>query len=361
MSLDATQDAWKTRQDLLEGVVNAVDMFNEMFFDIAPIADSARITARPPACPIGSGSSSSSHDDGLALTRRDLTEAQCQKLQHISGYLRKVKDAGEVLYRLYGRNDSDGTFDPSEELKNLRQELLNQKKEEEKYMKTMVALQDFLVIELNRSEATEARLKEKEDIITTLEEEKKKYFILYCSERDNNAATRRGGAGTGGRGSSAAAMATAAASAAAAAGPTSKLGDVTTTGDKETLAQMAVGKFVRKKFDTRKFFGLIMEFSHPFFKVVYEDGDEEEQTRAEVRKNEWPGKVPDEKLLKCVQNAKNLKMCPAHVAGLDEVLARQDREAKAAAAAASGSWAYAALGRGEGEAEVGGSEVRAVE
>jgi hypothetical protein len=84
-----------------------------------------------------------------------------------------------------------------------------------------------------------------------------------------------------------------------------------------------------------------VSYKRPWFQLVYEDGDAEDMTMSEKRRLEWTGKVPAEKILKCVNQARAKNVCPAKVAGLDEVLEKQEHDAAAAAAAAS-SWALSA-------------------
>jgi hypothetical protein len=48
-----------------------------------------------------------------------------------------------------------------------------------------------------------------------------------------------------------------------------------------------IGSYVRKKFGSNFFFGLIVSFDSPFYKIVYEDGDEEEGAGGDISKIYW--------------------------------------------------------------------------
>lgn len=53
-----------------------------------------------------------------------------------------------------------------------------------------------------------------------------------------------------------------------------------------------LGRYVRKQFDKRKYFGVITSFEAPFFMVIYEDGDREEIDSKELKDILWEGVVP---------------------------------------------------------------------
>lgn len=53
-----------------------------------------------------------------------------------------------------------------------------------------------------------------------------------------------------------------------------------------------LGRYVRKQFDKRKYFGVIISFEAPFFMVIYEDGDREEIDSKELKDIMWEGTVP---------------------------------------------------------------------
>lgn len=53
-----------------------------------------------------------------------------------------------------------------------------------------------------------------------------------------------------------------------------------------------LGRYVRKQFDKRKYFGVITSFEAPFFMVIYEDGDREEIDSKELKDILWEGTVP---------------------------------------------------------------------
>lgn len=53
-----------------------------------------------------------------------------------------------------------------------------------------------------------------------------------------------------------------------------------------------LGRYVRKQFDKRKYFGVITSFAAPFFMVIYEDGDREEIDSKELKDIMWEGTVP---------------------------------------------------------------------
>lgn len=65
-----------------------------------------------------------------------------------------------------------------------------------------------------------------------------------------------------------------------------------------------VGQFIRKPFAGKKFFGLICNYSNPYFQIVYEDADFEEADYNEIIKYLWRHDVPTAKRAACYKHAK---------------------------------------------------------
>ena len=76
-----------------------------------------------------------------------------------------------------------------------------------------------------------------------------------------------------------------------------KTGRVRATVQKEEEDPL-LHQFIRKKFKTKYFYGIVLSYDKPYYKVAYEDDDEEELSKTEVKKLLWTKPVPDSQLQK---------------------------------------------------------------
>ncbi len=65
-----------------------------------------------------------------------------------------------------------------------------------------------------------------------------------------------------------------------------------TNGNGSSYRPEHLARYVRKRFGKKYFFGLVVEWCDPWYKVVYEDGDGEELTANTVRRLLWKKSVP---------------------------------------------------------------------
>ena len=181
-------DAVTARQMLFEAQHGIVSVYEELFSAIAPIKrngngdimnglSGAQAAGSDGSSSGSSSSSSSSNSLGMAISSRSsrskvhalrsdqFTSAQLQKFTHMAGYITNQLTASELLLRHYARNDAnDGNaFSLENELKRMQEVLLERKRNEEKNMKKISALQQYLAIELQRSDEAKRDVEDKEN------------------------------------------------------------------------------------------------------------------------------------------------------------------------------------------------------
>ncbi|RYH06248.1 hypothetical protein EON65_43105 [archaeon] len=76
-------------------------------------------------------------------------------------------------------------------------------------------------------------------------------------------------------------------------------------------AEGFVGSYIRKEFNRKPFFGVIANFDHPFYQIVYEDADYEDLGHTDVEKLLWQFNVPQKKQEACMRHAKKLDLLHA--------------------------------------------------
>jgi hypothetical protein len=128
----------------LDMINNAIELFDNLFKRIAPT----------------NVINCFEHEAYLEIPKENLSEHQCEAIKHLSGFLISLKkfydkeefQAPNTSQKLFQdcntKSSCDQNFYHSDELK--------------KMGRTISILQEYLVIELNRSENCEAKLKEKE-------------------------------------------------------------------------------------------------------------------------------------------------------------------------------------------------------
>ena len=182
-----------------------------------------------------------------------LTRSQFQKVQHLLSYLATMKVTSEKLHLLFhNKHAIDGLENDTDaearlEIERLQNESTQSKKREGKQLKIICALRDYLMIEINRSEDADAQLKLAEDKLVKMTVERNKYMKVALQLQLNNV-----------KGETLTADSNGLAFRKTAANPI-----VFNT----ELPDLYCGSFVRKKFGNNYFFGLIVYFKQPFFKV----------------------------------------------------------------------------------------------
>ncbi len=79
-----------------------------------------------------------------------------------------------------------------------------------------------------------------------------------------------------------------------------------TNGNGSSYRPEHLARYVRKRFGKKYFFGLVVEWCDPWYKVVYEDGDGEELTANTVRRLLWKNILPRIKTKTCHNHARAL-------------------------------------------------------
>ena len=172
-------DAISARQMLHEATHGIVSIYEELFSAIAPIKRNGNgdimngLSGAQAAGSNGSSGSSfgmtinsrSTRNKVNALTSDQFTSAQLQKFTHMAGYITNQLTASELLLRHYARNDAnDGNaFSVENAFKRMQEVLLERKRNEENLMKKISALQQYLAIELKRSDEAKRDVDDKEN------------------------------------------------------------------------------------------------------------------------------------------------------------------------------------------------------
>ena len=182
-----------------------------------------------------------------------LTRSQFQKVQHLFSYLATMKVTSEKLHLLFHNKhaidglENDTDAEARSEIERLQNESTQSKKREGKQLKIVCALRDYLMREINRSEDADTQLKLAEDKLVKMTVERNKYMKVALQLQLNNV-----------KGETLTADSNGLAFRKTAAKPI-----VFNT----ELPDLYCGSFVRKKFGNNYFFGLIVYFKQPFFKV----------------------------------------------------------------------------------------------
>lgn len=192
-----------------------------------------------------------------------LTRSQFQRVQHLFSYFAKMKFCSEKLHLLFHRStviDPVGHVNDSHvvvaeavvEANKLQEELVAGNIREGKQLKIICALRDYLMIEINRSEDADTELKLAEDNLVKMTVERNKYFKIAQQLELNNIKADQGAKEEKVQGVQAVRQPT--------------IPQVVFNSD---IPELYCGSFVRKKFGNNFFFGLIVHFSTPFFKVRF--------------------------------------------------------------------------------------------
>lgn len=240
-------DNFAARQHLLGAIDGAITTFVELFGEIKPIGSSQNSVNG-----IGESSSHSSDNskNGKSINNSPnslthlLTSKQYQKVHHLSIHLENIKGSSNLLHRLYHRNsntedienDDDLANEDKNEIRRLQDELQKRKKDEIKTFKIISTLQNLLENEVIRNEEADEQLRTGEDSLLKMTVERNKYIKLMTkinSNEDNGNYSSQ-----------------------------STYSSSTVTQKKDYI-----GSHVRKKFGPNFFFGFIVSFESPFYKV----------------------------------------------------------------------------------------------
>lgn len=191
---------------------------------------------------------------GTKIPTDSLTRDQCQKVQHLFTYFEKMKSCSDRLQLLFeygtarSKTGSSDDFDLDmddikREVTLLQNEVIERKRSEQKHLQTICALRNYLMIEINRAEDADMGLKSAEENLVKMTVERNNYKQMAQKMLE----TGKQGPKSGG----------------------SEKGQVVQKSSviNSEMPELYVGTFVRKKFGVHHFFGLIVQFNHPFFKV----------------------------------------------------------------------------------------------
>jgi hypothetical protein len=287
-------DNFKYRQTFLGALNGAHSIFSEMFDEKFFIEDEMVISGQiqgsceQPPSNVVTDISSDNDIDNIAISINkakvisrgknkgpkaantfispdSLTRSQFQRVQHLFSYFAKMKFCSDKLHLLFQRGAVKDPVGPSSdadvivaeaevEAKKLQEELVASNIREGKQLKIICALRDYLMIEINRSEDADTELKVAEDNLVKMTVERNKYFKIAQQLELNNIKADKDKAVKEDKVQGVVAVRQ----------PT--IPQVVFNSD---IPELYCGSFVRKKFGNNFFFGLIVHFSAPFFKVCF--------------------------------------------------------------------------------------------
>eukprot|EP01035_Chromulina_nebulosa_P000194 gene194-288_t len=265
------------QQQLKDKLLSLRDLFDELFSDISPTRT------------LNGTSNNSDRLDSISIKRHILTDSQCLHIEHLSGFITSavkyfedfdIKQLNEVHKILVTCTEYDTVS-----------RLTVAKRRSDR---TISLLHDYLKNEINRSEDLANRVKELEidqvnktdELLRVRKELQKikgalqnknaeKLFPANPMNNDDMSSTSKA--------------------------PTD---DDALSFDPQSLN----GRFIRKKFDDKFYFGLIVNYTAPYYMVVYEDSDYEDLSRKEVQALVWAHEVPAITETNCKKHAKKLKI-----------------------------------------------------
>ena len=238
-------DNFRERQGLEESIRGAVTSFLELFPGDTVLSRGVHADASA-----ASGSSGQQFPNRIAPSL--LTANQTQIAHRLSAYLSHSIRDSDSLHRLFFRTYDNNTVGynfqedaVSAENVRLQNSLRECKKKEGEHLKVINALQDYLKNEVNRSADADKELRLKEDALVRVTAERNKFMKFI-----NNIQTGSSQSFNSER---------------------EKLlkSTISTTAVASETAESYCGSFVRKKFGTSFYFGLIVSFRQPFFKVLF--------------------------------------------------------------------------------------------
>jgi len=259
-------------------VFRAADCFDKLFGSIAPITLS---DSRQQHTATGLQLS-------VSVDRMALTDVQCNKVKELSGHLMHLKTIVIDAKSKHNASRSSSIDKNSSSMLAMRSRIINDREANRRY----ALIREYLISELTRSDELANELRRTEEELVTMTDkcnglEKKLVAAVKVSaaynESADTAVERRKHVKL-------------------------KTVDTLRADDDNEEPPQLIGKFVRKLFGGKPFFGLVVSFEHPYFSIVYEDADFEEVSRVDLMKVLWVGKVPGQKEHACIKHAKHLGM-----------------------------------------------------
>lgn len=253
---------------LLEAINGSVSLFNDLFTAIAPIDCTCFAAPAKKSFPRGSVSnanaafvaapqlphvlrdsdpaaesldtSSSSH---VLLHAQSFTGSQCLQIQHLSGHLTNIRNSVRRLHILHNRKKRGRRNDSSVESDEV---FLQTKLTESNNINALMSLQmsaikNYLMNEINRSEEADRLLHEKEKDLVEMTVQRDDFRKKF-NEQHSKLIARPDRLDQIWSGS---------------------ISDCDVNGARKNL----VGSYIRKEFDKEFYFGLVVLFEAPFFKV----------------------------------------------------------------------------------------------
>ena len=259
-------------------VFRAADCFDKLFGSIAPVTLS---DSRQQQTATGLQLS-------VSVDRMALTDVQCNKVKELSGHLMHLKTIVIDAKSKHNASRSSSIDKNSSSMLAMRSRIINDREANRRY----ALIREYLISELTRSDELANELRRTEEELVTMTDkcnglEKKLVAAVKVSaaynESADTAVERRKHVKL-------------------------KTVDALRADDNNEEPPQLIGKFVRKLFGGKPFFGLVVSFEHPYFSIVYEDADFEEVSRVDLMKVLWVGKVPGQKEHACIKHAKHLGM-----------------------------------------------------
>ena len=251
---------------LLEAINGSVSLFNDLFTAIAPIDCTCFTAPVKKSSPRGSVSnanatfvaapqlphvlrdpaaksldpSSSSH---VLLHAQSFTGSQCLQIQHLSGHLTNIRNSVRRLHILHNRKKRGRRNDSSVESDDV---FLQTKLTESNNINALMSLQmsaikNYLMNEINRSEEADRLLHEKEKDLVEMTVQRDDFRKKF-NEQHSKLNTRPNRLDQIWSGS---------------------ISDC----DVNCARKNFVGSYIRKEFDKEFYFGLVVLFEAPFYKV----------------------------------------------------------------------------------------------
>ena len=253
---------------LLEAINGSVSLFNDLFMAIAPIDCTCFTAPVEKSFPRGSVSganaafiaapqlpqvlresdpaaesldpSSSSH---VLLHAKSFTGSQCLQIQHLSGHLTNIRNSVRRLHILHNRKKRGRRSDSSVESDDvfLQTKLTESNNINALMSMQMSAIKNYLMNEINRSEDADRLLHEKEKDLVEMTVQRDD-FRKKSNEQHSKLIARPDRLDQIWSGS---------------------ISDCDVNGARKNL----VGSYIRKEFDKEFYFGLVVLFEAPFYKV----------------------------------------------------------------------------------------------
>jgi hypothetical protein len=179
-----------------------------------------------------------------------ITLPQRDKIKNIAGHLKSAYDAVNKL-RIFSCDNSNNLIEGR--LEKYEKELLAHKKTERKHLKMICALQEYLVNELNRNEQLENQLKAKETALVNAIQARKDLQAKYTSTKLSILKSES--------------LSSSSASTVQKNDSTIKKSIPFSDAEVAMKPQLLINQYVRRIFQGDFFFGLVLDYEAPYYKV----------------------------------------------------------------------------------------------